>query len=156
MTLVTPTFYYGSENSPTVAVGSVSRGYRANYAPEISNVATIHVLVQDPNARVYFDDTQTAQTGAERMFTSPELDPAKTFTYAVKATWMENGKEMTRTQEVRVKGGHMTTIDFRGNGDIQERSLLQKPREEKRDDKSEEKRDDKGNLKLDDKRIDKQ
>jgi uncharacterized protein (TIGR03000 family) len=74
------------------------------------------VLVPDPNARVSFDDTQTRQTGTERVFNTPALDPDKSYTYTVRATWMENGQEVTRKKDIRVQAGRDITVDFRTPG----------------------------------------
>lgn len=90
-------------------------------ASESSTEATIQVSVPDPGARVSFDDTLTRQTGMERVFTSPALEPGKTYTYTVRVTWMEDDQEVTRTQDVRVQAGRMTAVDFRALADTGER-----------------------------------
>jgi uncharacterized protein (TIGR03000 family) len=142
-----PTYTYASDAGVTVDVAGVHVGTtrQSYFAPdEPSTIAKIHVLVPDPNARVSFDDTVTQQMGTDRIFISPPLDPAKTYIYSVKATWMDNGKEVTRTQDVKVQAGHATKLDLRGQGDVH---LLGVPpreiRQEKREDKREEKRDEK-------------
>jgi uncharacterized protein (TIGR03000 family) len=87
---------------------------RSLYAPSpVTNEATILVRLPDPEARVAFDDTPTRQTGEVRTFRSPPLDPAKTYTYTVRATWMENGREVTRSKDVKVEAGQGATVDFR-------------------------------------------
>jgi uncharacterized protein (TIGR03000 family) len=78
-----------------------------------SNPATIRLTLPDPNARVSFDDTRTQQTGTNRLFTSPTLEPGKFYTYKVRATWTENGQETTRTKDVVIQAGRTTTVDFR-------------------------------------------
>jgi uncharacterized protein (TIGR03000 family) len=87
--------------------------------------------VPDPNAKVTFDDSTTQQMGTDRLFTTPTLDPSKTYSYTVKATWMENGKEATRSQEVKVQPGRQTTVDLRTAATGESAPL---PREEKRND----------------------
>jgi uncharacterized protein (TIGR03000 family) len=116
--------------------------YRSFYSPEQNtNQATIRVLVPDPNAKVTFDDSTTQQTGTDRLFTSPQLDPTKTYSYTVKATWMENGKEATGSQDVKVQSGRQATVDFRtATGD----RPLPLPREDRRE-LREERRDEKRN-----------
>jgi uncharacterized protein (TIGR03000 family) len=75
--------------------------------------ATIRLTLPDLNARVTFDDTQTQQTGTNRVFTSPSLEPGKSYTYKVRATWTENGQETTSTKDVLIQAGRTTTVDFR-------------------------------------------
>jgi uncharacterized protein (TIGR03000 family) len=89
--------------------GAVSQPAPANG----SNLATIRLSVPDPNARVSFDDTLTRQVGTDRVFTSPTLESGKFYTYRVRATWQENGQEMTGTKDIRVQAGRTTTINFR-------------------------------------------
>jgi uncharacterized protein (TIGR03000 family) len=77
-----------------------------------SQPAYIRVYVQS-DARLTVDGTSTKQTGAVRRFVSTPLPAGKKFVYTFKATWQENGKEMTREQEARVQAGLETTVDFR-------------------------------------------
>jgi uncharacterized protein (TIGR03000 family) len=115
--------------------------YRSFYAPEQdANQATIRVLVPDPNAKVTFDDSTTQQMGTDRLFTSPPLDPNKTYSYTVKATWMENGKEATRSQEVKVQPGRSTTVDFRTATGDRPLPLPREDRRELREERREERR----------------
>jgi uncharacterized protein (TIGR03000 family) len=92
--------------------------YQSFYAPSLGGAdTTIRVDVPDPNARVFFDDTPTRQQGMDRVFSSPLLDPNKTYTYTIRATWNDNGREVTRSQDVRVQAGQSATVDFRKMGD---------------------------------------
>jgi uncharacterized protein (TIGR03000 family) len=91
------------------------QGRTAYYSPApATKTAAVYVLVSDPDARVYFDDTKTEQTGEDRTFTSPPLDPTKSYTYTVRATWTENGREVTHSEDVKVQAGRDATVDFRG------------------------------------------
>jgi len=106
--------------------------YRSFYSPSQSGTAaTIKLEVPDPNARVYFDDAATRQTGMERVFTSPPLEANKTYTYTIRATWMENGREVNRSKDVQVQAGRTAMVDFRGLGENNE--AIPNPREEKRE-----------------------
>jgi uncharacterized protein (TIGR03000 family) len=106
----TPNIYY---STPMVAAPSTI-ATQSFYSPtETSNQATVHVLVPDANAKVTFDDTATTQTGTDRVFNSPPLEPGKSFSYTVQATWMEGDKEVTHKKDVRVQAGANTTVDFR-------------------------------------------
>jgi len=81
-------------------------------APQTTNTAQIRVLVPDPNARVWFDGNATQQTGTERMFHTPPLQAGVANTYRIRASWMQNGREMTQERVVSVTPGRMSTVDF--------------------------------------------
>jgi uncharacterized protein (TIGR03000 family) len=97
-----------------VSAGGTSGGYRSFYSPaESPTQATIRILLPDPNGKVTFDDATTQQTGVDRLFTSPQLESNKTYTYTVRATCTVNGKEVTRTQDIKVQPGLVTLVTFR-------------------------------------------
>lgn len=64
------------------------------------------------NAVVWLEDKPTAQTGASRQFVSPQLDPGVTYTYTVKARWIEGGRQLEQVQHVPVQAGHLRTVVF--------------------------------------------
>jgi uncharacterized protein (TIGR03000 family) len=66
------------------------------------------------DANLTIGDHPTKQTGAERTFISPPLEAGKTYTYELKATWQENGKEKTVTRRATVAAGKRTVIDMTG------------------------------------------
>jgi len=80
---------------------------------DTNSQATLHVLLPDATARVFFDDSLTQQTGPNREFVTPPLTPDKSYVYTIRATWMENGHEVNRSQDVKVQAGRDTTVDFR-------------------------------------------
>ena len=97
-TQIRPAYY----QAPTAAQQSVS----------------VTVLVPDANAQVWFEDGLTSQTGTQRMFHSPPLEPNRTFTYTVKARWMENGQAINQESQIKVQAGQSYTITFRNNSRI--------------------------------------
>jgi len=121
-----PTYVYGSDMTSATVVGGVSNApnlqtRRSFYSPaEMGDRASIEVLLPDANAQVRFDDSKTEEMGTDRLYTSPALNPGKTYTYTIKAQWMDKGEEVTRTADVRVQAGRVTLVDFRGKGDIRE------------------------------------
>jgi uncharacterized protein (TIGR03000 family) len=101
-------------SNPALALNARREGYRSFYSPEqIANQATIRVQLTDAKARVSFEDATTEQTGRDRVFASPPLDPTKSYTYKVRVTWMEDGHEMTKTKEIKVQAGREAVVDFR-------------------------------------------
>lgn len=73
----------------------------------------IRVLLPTAEAKLYFDDTLTKATGAERSFRSPALEAGKRYTYKVVARWMENGREVAHEAQIAFRAGEDLMIDFR-------------------------------------------
>lgn len=69
------------------------------------------VRMPSSDARLWIDGKATEQRGFERTFISPSLDPG-TYTYSLKATWEENGREVTREKQVRFQPGRQMTVGF--------------------------------------------
>jgi uncharacterized protein (TIGR03000 family) len=93
---------YGDRAAPDYAYDSTAR----------DTSAQVRVIVP-PDAKVWFNDRLTKQTGSERDFASPALTPGRDFSYDVKAQWRdENGKEVTRTRHVDVRANANVTVDF--------------------------------------------
>ena len=109
--------YYGPNYvvtpSPTVVVtpdvNTTQSSYFAPAAPD--DRAHIDVRVP-PDAQVFFDGSPTRQTGEERMFVSPPLDPGRTYNYNIEARWMDNGKMVDQTKTVTVGPGASPVVDF--------------------------------------------
>ena len=75
------------------------------------NKAHVHVLLP-ANAVLWFEGQATSQTGAERDFISPELALDKTYTYEIKARWMQGGQAVERTLHVKVQRNKTSVADF--------------------------------------------
>jgi uncharacterized protein (TIGR03000 family) len=73
--------------------------------------ATIIVSLPD-DATLTVDDTPTQSTTSRRVFTSPPLDPGKTFHYTFKAEAMRDGKPVNTSQRVEVRAGQVTRVDL--------------------------------------------
>ena len=81
--------------------------------PQVSgNNAVIHVKVPVALAEVTFNGQKTYSTGINRVFTTPELEPGKTHTYTVTASWSEGGLPRNETRAVQVTAGQTVTVDF--------------------------------------------
>src|SRR5215469_1210669 len=75
------------------------------------NVAQVLVIVPE-NAEVWFEGVQTRQTGSHRTFWSSVLTPGKTYSYKVKARWLENGKPVEQTRTIDVSANRISRVDF--------------------------------------------
>jgi uncharacterized protein (TIGR03000 family) len=78
----------------------------------LSRPALIDVFLP-ANAALTFQGETTSQTGSSREFQSPPLDPGRSYTYDVRATWRgDDGREVTRTRRLTVQAGDHLEVDF--------------------------------------------
>jgi uncharacterized protein (TIGR03000 family) len=76
--------------------------------------ATIEVIVPDTKVEVKIGGSVARQTGRSRTFTTPPLEPGKTYHYRVEATIAPNVyTTIIRTREVALKAGERITVDVR-------------------------------------------
>lgn len=77
--------------------------------------ALIKVKVPE-GATIWFENQKMNQSGALRVFQSPGLEMKKTYYYKVKVSWPTGAGTLTKDfvseQEVAVKAGETTSIDF--------------------------------------------
>jgi len=77
--------------------------------------ALIKVKVPE-GATIWFENQKMSQSGALRVFQSPGLELKKTYYYKVKVSWPTGAGTLTKDfvseQEVAVKAGETTSIDF--------------------------------------------
>jgi len=90
-----------------------SGGYQSFYSgPSVSaNQVLIRIVVPAPDARVWIEGQPTQQSGLERFFLSPTLEPGN-YTYTIRSTWMENGREVNRQKQVSVRPGQEFVVRF--------------------------------------------
>jgi uncharacterized protein (TIGR03000 family) len=100
-----PVYVY-PDTPPTVSTRS-----SAYYAPSSNNTAEIRLRVPS-DATVWVDGDRTRQTGPSRDFVTPTLKPGTTYSYQVKARWMEDGKPVEQTRKVKVRANETTNVDF--------------------------------------------
>lgn len=83
--------------------------------------ATIKILLPESlykPAEVRIEGVPTKQSGAERSFVTPALEPGKTYTYKIEATIEPNNyTKIIRVREVTFKSGEELTIDLRKKDD---------------------------------------
>jgi len=79
--------------------------------------ATIKILLPDnlyKPAEVRIEGVPTKQSGSERSFVTPALEPGKTYTYKIEATIEPNNyTKIIRTREITFKSGEELTLDLR-------------------------------------------
>jgi uncharacterized protein (TIGR03000 family) len=117
-------YYYSPGNVPNVspsnnAYSPPTSNYQSNYPPDVfstnrpsNNTASIDVQVP-ADAKLWFDGRPTSQTGTSRSFVSPPLEPGRTFTYEVKAMWIDaSGRVLTQTRTVQIQANRSSFLSF--------------------------------------------
>jgi uncharacterized protein (TIGR03000 family) len=75
--------------------------------------AAATIVVELPaDAKLTVDGTATTQTSARRLFTTPELKRDQDYTYTFEAEFSHEGKNITLSREVIVRGGQQTSVRF--------------------------------------------
>src|SRR5262249_41982374 len=73
------------------------------------NVA--HVVAHLPeDARLWFEGQPTQQTGDLRYFVSPSLVPGRTYRYAARADWVEDGRWVSQVHTFPVQAGDVHCV----------------------------------------------
>jgi uncharacterized protein (TIGR03000 family) len=101
--------------STSVARAQLSRqdGPEQLPAPNVdAKPARVEVVVSDPNAEVWFGNHQTKAKGLKRAFETPNLQPGKSYSYAVTVSWTENGVAKRETRRVGVQPGSTVVAVF--------------------------------------------
>jgi len=101
-------FFYSSPLAVLILASACS----VLVAQEADHPAYLEITVP-ASARLTIDNAKTQQTGSVRRFESPPLPPGQTFTYHLKATWTEQGKEVVSAKDVRMVAGQETKVDLR-------------------------------------------
>jgi len=107
--------YYGDYNYGDMNGQAGTYGAFDNQPMNTRNTIGIRVVLPSPRAGVWFEGQPTRQMGFDRLYISPELQPGN-YVYTVKASWMQNGQEVTREKKVKVRPGQGALVDFRREG----------------------------------------
>ena len=113
-----PWYYRGYYYSPGYyAYSALPSTYQAFYPPASAAPAggeqVVHFDIRVPDdAKIWFDDEKTTQTGPSREFVSPPLASGREYSYEVRAQWTENGREVTQSRRVAFRAGERVSIAF--------------------------------------------
>src|SRR5262249_14957397 len=104
---------YSSSRYPS-SFGSYSGSYYAAYpslTAESSTKLSAVINLQVPSdAKIWFDQTQTKQTGTMRSFESPSLDVGSEYAYQIRIQWKRDGKDITETRQVTLHAGDVINL----------------------------------------------
>jgi uncharacterized protein (TIGR03000 family) len=116
---------FEDRDEPPAAPGNVPVGAAEKYSLEASHLpqrgsaeeADVAILVAylPEDAALWVEGVQTRSEGRTRYFESPPLPPGKTFRYAVKAVWREDGRWVSQTREVVVRAGEVHRVYLRAS-----------------------------------------
>ncbi len=103
---------YSGYYSPPADTGLSTMAPATDEAPPQDNC--VHLMVHVPaDAQLWFDSTLTQQTGTEREFYSPPLNPGQTYHYDIRAHWTaDNGQPVDVTRSVAVQANEWKQIDM--------------------------------------------
>jgi uncharacterized protein (TIGR03000 family) len=105
-------YYYGRPNFVFLPPANYNYGAYSPSRRAPDNSAHIRLIVP-PDAKVWFGNSATQQTGSTRFFQSPPLTPGKDYGYDVKVQWRDaNGNEVTQTRHVDVRANTESTVDL--------------------------------------------
>lgn len=79
--------------------------------PPRADIAEIIVNVPD-DAEVWIEGVKMKQTGPRRRFVSPTLSPGVSYAYEIRATWTQDGRKVTDSNQVTVHGGDRASLTF--------------------------------------------
>lgn len=113
-------------NPPRVGYGLNSFAYRSA-SPRLSTPSVsvfpstaqaspgccrVDVRLPCPDATLWINQSKTSSTGLERTFESSRLTEGKEFRYELRASWNQDGKEVTDSRTIVVARGNSWVVDF--------------------------------------------
>ncbi len=79
---------------------------------DTGTAASVKVVLPTADAELWFNGQYIDETGADRNFATPPLDPEMDYRYQVIARWTQNGKQVVDRRSVYVRAGGAVVIDF--------------------------------------------
>lgn len=94
-------------------------------APAKAEPVNIKVTVPHAKAQLTIQGQATRQTGLERTFVSPPLEPGREYEYTLVAVWEPNNyTKITRKKMLKVKAAQTVDVDFRKKDEGKEDDIL--------------------------------
>jgi uncharacterized protein (TIGR03000 family) len=109
--------YYArnARSAPTVVVSTTAARYMDYYTrdrgPAAENKARLHVTLP-ADAELWLNGKQMQRKGADRDFITPQLKPGQTYSYQVKAQWMQEGRTREEAVDVKVRANETTNVQI--------------------------------------------
>lgn len=80
------------------------------------------IVHMPPQAALLIDDQPTMQRSSTRIFSTPPLEPGKTYTYTLRAELNRDGRFVSQTKKVEVRAGQPSEVTLRF-GDVSREEL---------------------------------
>jgi uncharacterized protein (TIGR03000 family) len=77
-----------------------------------TNQVVLSVIVPNPAAQVWIENQLVCRGGTQHVFVSPPLDLDRNYTYTVRTSWVENGRELLFAKTVNVHAGQTVAANF--------------------------------------------
>jgi uncharacterized protein (TIGR03000 family) len=97
--------------TPSQSYYYASGYYAPVEASPVNNTVTINVTVP-ADATISFDGSATLQSGKQRKFVSPPLQPGQAYHYDVQVNWKQDGREVTRKRQITIHAGDVVNLTF--------------------------------------------
>jgi uncharacterized protein (TIGR03000 family) len=75
--------------------------------------ARLQVRLPSDSAEVWVEGKKQSTPGAVRTFKSPPLKPGRGYKYTIRASWLRDGRKVTRSRTVVFRAGERVRVDFR-------------------------------------------
>jgi uncharacterized protein (TIGR03000 family) len=62
------------------------------------------------DAKIWFDESQTTQTGPSRSFESPPLPEGRDYAYEVRIQWKRDGKDVSEDRKIIIHAGEVINL----------------------------------------------
>jgi uncharacterized protein (TIGR03000 family) len=90
---------------------SGGKGYYNSATAESLKKRTAVISLRVPSdAKIWFDQSQTNQSGTMRSFESPALDVGSEYVYQIRIEWKRDGKDVTETRKVTLHAGDVINL----------------------------------------------
>ena len=104
-----------TQNTATPNTATPNTVTTVSYGTDDSRGDTAVLHIQLPaNASLFFNGVETTGQlgGRARRYVTPSLLPGETYKFVLRAEWMENGRTVERSREVKVEAGDVIGVDF--------------------------------------------
>jgi len=104
-------YYYGPPPTGGYYGSLSSENYYRTPTNAASTKRPVRINLSVPaDAKIWFDGSQTNQTGTARIFESPPLTGGREYTYLIRIQWKHDGKDITQTRQLIVHAGHVVSL----------------------------------------------
>ena len=112
--------YYGFAGNEGYYYGSVSNDYSYGALPtEPSGKRPVRINLRVPaDAKIWFEGTQTGQTGTFRNFVSPPLEGGRDYAYQIRIQWKRDGNDVSQTRQITVHAGDVINLALGSRGSV--------------------------------------